>query len=532
MFAGIAGQGKGFCPETGEGRGASGPGISVVLVETFVSGGAGALVEKINLQGGKVIGFSLYSWNRALVVQAAEQLRREREGLFLFCGGPEATALPEGLTREQGGPFDAVIPGEGEEATAALLRDFFFGGLSPGVPDRFSSPWLDGTLAVKGRQGVLWELARGCPYNCAYCFESKGERKVRYVPEGRLREELRLFLREGAPYVFVLDPTFNSDNQRALRLLDMIDRETMKAAEARKDGGGQLVHWHFEVRGELLTRAQARRFARLGASLQIGLQSADPETAALAGRVFNRRLFVTGVGFLNQEGVAFGLDLIYGLPGDTLAGYRRSLDFALSLCPDNLDMFRLSVLPGTAFWDKAESLGLEADRKAPYEVFATADFSSADLALAERLSEGTDLFYNRGRAAAWFNQVLRPLRMRPSVFLAEFAGNWGQTFKGEVPGSQEIEEMQISCLELAYARAKKARLLPAVRDIVRYHGAWGRALAEGSATEIEFAYGLGEAAGPQGRDIEFFVKSARLAPSKGCMVPGPEGPKLDPAFKM
>jgi radical SAM superfamily enzyme YgiQ (UPF0313 family) len=119
--------------------------------------------------------------------------------------------------------------------------------------------------------------------------------------------------------------------------------------------------------------------------------------------------------------VSFGLDLIYGLPGDTLAGYRKSLDFALSLYPNNLDLFRLSVLPGTILFEKAAEYGLKTNGKAPYMMISTPDFSAADLAKAEKLSRGTEIFYNQGRAVAWFNQVLYPLKMRPSIFLDEFA---------------------------------------------------------------------------------------------------------------
>jgi acetyl-CoA carboxylase biotin carboxylase subunit len=86
---------------------------------------------------------------------------------------------------------------------------------------------------------------------------------------------------------------------------------------------------------------------------------------------------------LNKEDLSFGLDLIYGLPGDSLAGYRKSLDFALSLYPNNLDLFRLSVLPGTALRDRAEELGLKYQSEAPYEVISTPEFSAADLAAAE-----------------------------------------------------------------------------------------------------------------------------------------------------
>ena len=41
----------------------------------------------------------------------------------------------------------------------------------------FTSPYLSGVLNPQDYQGgALWELARGCPFKCAYCYESKGEK--------------------------------------------------------------------------------------------------------------------------------------------------------------------------------------------------------------------------------------------------------------------------------------------------------------------------------------------------------------------
>ena len=55
-----------------------------------------------------------------------------------------------------------------------------------------SSPYLDGTLDPAEYGGALWELARGCPFKCSYCYESKGEKKIQYFPMERIEKELEL----------------------------------------------------------------------------------------------------------------------------------------------------------------------------------------------------------------------------------------------------------------------------------------------------------------------------------------------------
>lgn len=529
-----------------------GPRCAVTLVDSYPEENPRDLADRIAALTPDVVGFSLYLWNRHAILGAARRLRALLGEAVLFAGGADATARPGGLVSSaegDSGPFDFVVLGEGEGATVGALRALLAGGglsVLPGVlagartsepgtgdsgalgpavglpPCRapaedlgsLSSPWLDGTLSPALYSGALWELARGCPYGCTYCYESKGERRVRRFPVERLEAELDLFVREGVDSVFVLDPTFNADAEKARLLLDRI----AKVAKG--------VHFHFEVRAEALNRGLAKRFAAIGASLQIGLQTARSEVSAEVGRPLNRGLFASKISLLNEEGAIFGLDLIYGLPGDDLAGFRGSLDFALSLFPNNLDLFRLAVLPGTILAEEAPRRGLVHDEDAPYLVRSTPTFPARDLEAAEGLAGATDLFYNRGRAVAWFNQVLYPLSEKPSFFLEGFAAYSAALPSPDAADPVGIERLQLGYLTERYRGADAEYLLPAVWDVVRFNGAWSRALAEGIETNIEFNYDPDEVLNPDAQDLEEFVALAGRETTRARVVCGPEGPEL------
>ena len=560
--------------------------VTVFLVEAFPSETAASLALRIQALKPDAVGFSLYLWNRAASVATASILGRSpatpdampdatpdagsgvvaggrvagatsgsgvvsaasdgsgsaagsgKPRLFLFAGGPDASARPEGLATDAGGPFDFVVRGEGEAAVVALFRTFAadaratvaeLQACSDGAAvldlTALASPWLDGTLDPSKRDGVLWELARGCTFACSYCFESKGERRVRYFPQERIEAELAAFEKaaleeNGVKSVFVLDPTFNADKERARRILDRI---------ASKKSG---IHFHFEVRAETLDRGLAKRFAAIGASIQIGLQSSDPVVCSLVGRKLEKGLFASRIGLLNDEGAVFGLDLIYGLPGDRLEGWFQSLDFALGLYPNNLDLFRLAVLPGTELWDRAGELGLDHDKDAPYLVRSTPLLPAAALDKAERLAHATDLFYNKGRAVAWFNQVLSPLGVRPSVFLDDFSRFMDRVPQLVMAGYLDptnpvgLESLQLAYLDARFEEAEMDYLLPAIWDTVRFHGAWGRALVEGIATDIEFYYDPDEVLGPDALDLETFVSLADRHSGRYRMEPTEAQPEL------
>jgi oxygen-independent coproporphyrinogen-3 oxidase len=46
------------------------------------------------------------------------------------------------------------------------------------------------------------------------------------------------------------------------------------------------------------------------------------------------------------------LDLIFGVPGETLDDWRRDLDAALALSPDHVSTYGLTFEKGTAFWNR------------------------------------------------------------------------------------------------------------------------------------------------------------------------------------
>jgi len=499
--------------------------VTATLVESLVGEDPKVLADRILAIDADAVGFSIYSWNRRPLLAAARRLAGLRPQMILFCGGPDPTALPGGLSVSAGGPFDFGVLGEGEGATVGIIKTMLGTELGtelivgqPEDPAKYPSPWLDGTLSADHRQGVLWELARGCPYRCAYCFESKGQHRVRYFPEDRLIQELRTFVAARVPSVFVLDPTFNVDKARTLRMLELLQKEAPE------------IHWHFEIRAENVDPGQARLFAALGASLQIGLQTVDPKVAAGVDRTFDKSRFSAKIDLLNQAGAVFGLDLIYGLPGDTLTGYRSSLDYALSLYPNTVDMFRLAVLPGTVLFDRSGQDGLDADHDAPYLLRAGPGFSAVDLAAAERLSRAVDLFYNRGRAVAWFNQVLHPLGLRPSVFFDGFADFLDRRDAWKtvdtVGDPVALERLQLAYLDQRLEKTKLDFLLPAIWDIVRFNGAWARAMADGIATDIDFSYDPEVVTGPAAQDVREFATLAEFSPHRVRVKPDAGEPRV------
>jgi hypothetical protein len=81
----------------------------------------------------------------------------------------------------------------------------------------------------------------------------------------------------------------------------------------------------------------------------VGVQSFDDRFLKALGRVHERRAGAGGAGRGRQHFDTFNLDLMYALPGQTLADLDRDLDTALGFNPPHLSVYHLTIEPNTWF---------------------------------------------------------------------------------------------------------------------------------------------------------------------------------------
>ena len=93
-----------------------------------------------------------------------------------------------------------------------------------------------------------------------------------------------------------------------------------------------------------------RAFAAAGVNrLSLGVQALDPAALRFLGRAHDRREAIAAIECARTAFPCFSFDLIYARPGQTILGWRRELDEALTLAGDHLSLYQLTIEPGTAF---------------------------------------------------------------------------------------------------------------------------------------------------------------------------------------
>ena len=104
--------------------------------------------------------------------------------------------------------------------------------------------------------------------------------------------------------------------------------------------------------------------------LSIGMQTSDDALLKSLGR---RHTFADTLATVNAARAAgfanLSLDLLFALPGQTLAGFTRSVRDALSLSPEHISAYSLQLEEGTAFYQKRDALVFptEDEEEAQYD---------------------------------------------------------------------------------------------------------------------------------------------------------------------
>lgn len=111
--------------------------------------------------------------------------------------------------------------------------------------------------------------------------------------------------------------------------------------------------------------AYLQGYVALGVNrVSLGVQAFQPEILAACGRTHTPADIEAAIELIHQVGVTnFSLDLISGLPYQTLDLWQSSLEAAIALSPTHLSIYDLTIEPRTAFdrWYQPGSAPLPSD---------------------------------------------------------------------------------------------------------------------------------------------------------------------------
>lgn len=360
-----------------------------------------------------LVGLSVYIWNRLAVQRLARRLKRDAPGTVLVLGGPEVAHRPERAF--EAFPADYVVVGEGEAVFAQLLerlrdgervddvrglvwRDGAKVRINPERPpiadlSEIPSPILSGILDPSEMKELSFETSRGCPFDCSFCDWQKNQ-KVRNFPVDRVVEEMKAIARARPDaLVFFVDSDLFLNHPRATELVPRLI-EAVEGTEILFDFETNLGHWD-----EPLMRVADHHRVHLST----GVQSVNPRALKTANRwagPFDLTKIAANIKRVNEIAprAVIQPETIFGMPDDTLDGYRDSLDWALGLRTKRVVTTPFLVLPGSPFAADPARHGIVFSPDPPYRLLSSDTWSEDDMAQARRLSYQVNLILSMN----WF----------------------------------------------------------------------------------------------------------------------------------
>lgn len=382
-----------------------GDGHEIIVREYTVNNGSLEVLSDMYSCQADIIGLACYIWNIEASLELVKLLKKVQPNAIIVLGGPEVSYQPEDLLQHDA--VDYIILGEGEQTLAALLRAL---NNSDSVKDIPGVVCRDNTMAAKPQvvanlddipfpyshqdmeflkdKILYYESSRGCPFSCQYCLSSATS-GVRFFSQERVLNDLAFFIEHDVKQVKFVDRTFNARKEHYFPIMKFLAAQTCR------------TNFHFEIAAdiwddevlEFLSDVPPGRF-----QFEVGIQSTNEQTLAVIKRHNNWPKIVKNVSQIKDYGnIHLHLDLIVGLPHETISEFAKSFNDVYQLQPDMLQIGFLKMLKGSGIRRSSVDHGYVYMDSAPYEVLANNYMDYSQIRKLKILEEVFEQVYNTGR---------------------------------------------------------------------------------------------------------------------------------------
>ena len=112
-----------------------------------------------------------------------------------------------------------------------------------------------------------------------------------------------------------------------------------------------------EANPETIDVTRLKNLRKAGVNrISIGVQSFNDDDLLMLGRIHGKERSIASV--FDAQDVGFtniSLDLMYGLPGQTVDSWQKNLEQAIALAPNHISAYQLTLEEGTSFFQQHES---------------------------------------------------------------------------------------------------------------------------------------------------------------------------------
>lgn len=316
-------------------------------------------------------------WTKAM--KTAEDIKAIDPSIHVTAAGPFPSAVEEKCL-ELCEHLDSIIIGEGEvtapELIAKLEKSESLNGVT-GVAYRAADgsiikneprPLLDDLdLIPIPRRELLGDFdkyesppgsykekpiaivmtSRGCKARCIYCFQMKGERRIRFRSVENVMDEIEELVNiYGFREIRFLDETFTADRERALDIFRQIKERKLKFS------------FYVSSRVNTVDLELLREMKKAGCwAILYGAESGVQKNLNTMKKGINLDQTRAAVKAAKKAGLKVYTPFIIGIPGETCEEALQTIDFAIELDPHYANFHSMTPFPGTELYENIEEYG-------------------------------------------------------------------------------------------------------------------------------------------------------------------------------
>lgn len=373
------------------------------------------IVEELLALAPEVIGLGVYIWNVVETTQVVRLLKALRPDIKVVLGGPEVSH--ETSDQDICRLADHVITGWGDVSFPKLCRALLDGpqplmkiiaGEQPPL-EALALPYREYTDEDLARRLLYVEASRGCPFKCEFCLSALDKTAWAFELD-RFMDEMALLYQRGARNFKFVDRTFNLKVDFSVRILQFFLEKLQAGGE--RAGAPPELFVHFEVVPDSLPdrlKALIAQFPAGSLQFEVGIQSFNPEVQQRISRRQDNVKTADNLRWLVSESQAHvHADLIFGLPGETLASFAEGFDRLHALAPHEIQFGILKRLRGTPIARHTAEFAMVYDPQTPYTILQNSTVDFATMQRIQRFARYWDLVANSGRFAAALRLLLAP----------------------------------------------------------------------------------------------------------------------------
>jgi len=395
------------------------------------------IVTALREECADIISYSCYVWNVNRIIEAAGQIESPKGPVQVF-GGPEITTekIQSSFSGFRNDAF--FVTGEGEKKFVELLKYLDTRNKNPDQPlpngiacwkgdsviytpeknvitnlDEIPSIYLNQYIDPRlyAYQQAFLETQRGCRYKCKYGVYPKNNNKLSYYSLDRVCKELDyLIIDKKIKALRIFDAIFTSDLERAKKIVqhlisihkqgitlpwiyweityDSVDEEFVKLAGQLKTR--ELIRNNEDLMALDRPQHYSDMLNGYTAINCIGIQSFNKGTLRATGLPrFNPERFKTFIETVNKHNIVLKIDIILGLPVETMDTYFSGLDYLLHFFEGTdhvLNIRRLQILQGSTMEKEAGKYSIEYSHETPHFTLSTENITRDEMAESARLS--------------------------------------------------------------------------------------------------------------------------------------------------